>query len=253
VLALQRAAGNAAVAHLLDPRPAAQVQRRGGSTGSQAVTDGGTTGGGTESPELSERLDGVERRYREMITAARGRGADVAADNLERFLAGTGGVKTESVPWLRGFEVVTDAEETNEDRFEKSLNDLANGMSHGDRRTHADHWSRMLTASRSSELFYASGTSTIRSTGTFDLNMIENVVSVYGTVEHTWYDPYDWHAGLTASVPGFGTISDEDALLMQRHRGARPFRMEATWTRRVTGSIEVGTLWNTRSLSWSGP
>lgn len=227
---------------------------RGRASGSQAPgAEAGPAPGGPETPELTRRLDEIQREYRAIVADGRGRGWDVAADNLQRFLDGTGGTRTLSVGWLRGFGAVTDAERVNEGRFEDSLNDLANQMRHGDRRTFTDHWSRMLTGAQTSELYYASGTSTIRSTGTFELSVIEHTVSISGTVTHHWYDPYDWHAGLGAFVPGHGNVSDADALLMQQYRGARPYDMEADWTRRISGHIEVGTVYNDRSLSWSGP
>jgi hypothetical protein len=135
----------------------------------------------------------------------------------------------------------------------RGSNKIANEMRHGDRRTLDDHWDRMFTAGKDTELYYASGTSTITSRGTFELTMIEDTVSVFGTVHHRWHDPYDWHAGLSAYIPGFGNISDEDALLLQRHRGAKPFMMISEWVRTLSGTIKVGWLWNTKTVTWSGP
>jgi hypothetical protein len=259
VLELQASAGNDAVGRLLGRSSAVAgggvlARDRGTpSSGTQAPDAGADVGPEPEPPEMRERLDGIERSYREMIASARRRGANVAADNLEWFLAGTGGTKTLSVSWLRGFAVVTDAEQTNQGRFETSLNRIANEMRHGDRRTFTDHWDRMLTASQGEELFYASGTSTIRSTGTFELSMIENQVTISGHVDHHWFDPYDWHAGLSAYIPGHGSVSDEDGLLMQRYRGAKPFQMEADWRQTLSGRIDVGRVWNTKTFTWSGP
>ncbi|MGE4178679.1 MAG: DUF4157 domain-containing protein [Limisphaerales bacterium] len=208
--------------------------------------------GGTSCPS-EEELDEIEAKYRAIVQKGRDEGADVAADNLEHFLAGSGTLRTLSVPWLRGFESLTDAEEVNEERFEDSLNEESNSMAHAESRTFNDYWHRQFTASQTEELYYASGTSTIRSTGTFNLSCIENVVSIRGSVEHHWYDPYDWHAGLAAHIPGFGYVSDEEALAMQNCRGAAPFQMEADWTRRLSGTVTVGTLWNDKSFTWSGP
>ena len=80
------------------------------------------------------------------------------------------------------------------------------------------------------------------------------MVNITGGVEHLWYDDYDWHANLTAYVPGFGPISDADALLVQRCRGAKPFRMEATWKQTMTGSVEVRRfLPDPTTFDWKGP
>ena len=242
VLALQSAAGNRAVTHALT------VSRQRPET---ADAGGAPAARGSEPPELTARLDEIARRYRGMIAAARGRGANVAADNLVHFLAGTGGRRALDVAWLRRFPEVTAAERTNQERFETSLNAQANQMHHGDTRTFTDHWDRQLTGS--GELYYASGTSTLTSTGRFSLTMVENEVTITGTITHHWHDPYDWNAGQAAYVPGYGMISDDDGLLMQQHRGARPFELEADWTQTLQGHIAVGRVWNTKRFSWSGP
>jgi len=225
--------------------PRVQCDRRGDASDDEEE-------GGAICPS-EEDLDEIEAKYRAIVQAGRDKGFDVAADNLEHFLGGSGTKLTLSVPWLSGFDSLASAERVNEGRFEDSLNDQANTMAHAESRTFNDYWHRQYTAGKSGELYYASGTSTIKSTGTFNLSCIENVVSIGGKVDHHWYDPYDWHAGLSAFIHGFGDVSDEEALAMQNCRGAKPFDMEADWTRRVSGSIKVGTLWNDKSFTWSGP
>jgi hypothetical protein len=215
--------------------------------------DRGEVGAAPATCPPSAELDAIERRYRDMVQAARDDGKNVAADNLEHFLNGSGTKRTLSVPWLRGFSTLLAAERANQVRFEDQLNSEANGMSHGDRRTKNDYWDKQFTASVFEELYYASGTSTIRSTGTFSLERIENVVNLGGTVTHHWHDPYDWHAGLSAFIPGFGSVSDADALAIENCRGARSFDMEADWQQSLTGRITVGTIWNDKTFTWSGP
>jgi len=214
--------------------------------------DTGADAGAGACPPAA-RLDEIERNYRNMIRAARGRGANVAADNLEHFLAGSGTNGTLSVTWLRGFSSATEAERVNQQRFESQLNNQANSMSAGDRRDFSDHWDRMFTAGPTEELYYASGTSTIRSTGNFHLERTGNVVTIWGEVTQHWFDPYDWHAGLSAYIPGFGSISDADALALQNCRGARSFDMEADWQQRLNGTITVGVIYNDRDFTWTGP
>ena len=208
-----------------------------------------------ERRRLAPELDRITSVYRRMIADARRRGYAVAADNLQRFLDGTGGTKTISVPWLRGFTAVTSAEETNQERFASSLENIAPEMSDGETRSFRDHWDRRLTGGVTTELYYASGTSTLTSTGVFTLSRGGSVVTVSGSVQHHWWDPYDWHAGLTAYIPGHGSISDSDALLLQRYRGARPFHMEADWSETVSGTITIDDfLWfDSTELRWSGP
>jgi hypothetical protein len=207
-----------------------------------------------ETADLTARLDKIAQNYRDMIADARKKGYNVAADNLQRFLDGAGGVKKLDVPWLRGFDATKDAERVNQKRFEGSLDKLAKPMGHGDSKTLEDHWDRMYTASQSTELYYASGTSTIRSTGKFGLDAIEDIVNIGGSVKHHWYDPYDWHEGLGAFVPGYGNISDADALLLQKYRGAKPFMMEADWTERLQGLYTHHNYWfDSSDYTGSGP
>ncbi|HBZ30503.1 MAG TPA: hypothetical protein DEO56_07925 [Nitrosomonas nitrosa] len=223
-----------------------RIQKRGES--------GGSSSEGESSETTEERLDEIERIYRAMIAKARSDGYDVAADNLERFLAGTGGTSILEVGWLRGFDDVIDAERTNQSRFESSLSDRAAELADGSSRSFNDHWDRRLTASVLDELYYASGTSTITSTGSFTLSRSGNEVSITGSVNHRWWDPYDWHAGLSAYIPGFGSISDSDALLLKEHRGAASFDMESTWEQSVQGTVTVRDYWfDSSSYDWSEP
>jgi hypothetical protein len=111
-----------------------------------------------------------------------------------------------------------------------------------------------LYASQFTELFYASGSSTIESTGNFTLARSGNRVTISGSVTAQWYNPYDWLAGLNAPILGFGNISDDDALLLQEHRGAAPFYMEATWSQNLNGRVVMRNYWfDTQRFNWSSP
>ena len=205
---------------------------------------------------LEERLDRIEATYRAMIRDARKDGYNVAADNLQRFLDGTFGTKilSVSVSWLRDFGAITSAEAVNQGRFESSLEDIGYKLTDGEARTFTDHWQRKLTGSIFTELFYASGTSTITSRGTFNVSRSGDMITISGTVTHRWWDSYDWHAGLSAFIPGHGTISDEDALLLQHHRGAAPFDMESSWDQTLAGTIEIIDWWpDSVTFNWTGP
>jgi hypothetical protein len=207
-----------------------------------------------EPVDITTRLDKIAQTYRDMIAAARKKGYNVAADNLQRFLDGTGGTKELDVSWLRSFTATTDAERVNEERFEGPLSKVAKTVDHAQHKSFEDHWDRMFTASQATELYYASGTSTIRSKGKFELEGLENIVRIGGSVNHHWFDPYDWHEGLSAYIPGFGNVSDEDALLLQKYRGAKPFMMEADWRQWLSGTYTHRSAWfDSSNYAWSGP
>lgn len=193
----------------------------------------------TSSSPTEKELDAIEARYRQMVSAARKLGFSVAADNLEHFLDGGGTDKVISSSWLRKYGPITSAEDTNLGRFEKSLKKEADKLVDGQTKTFTDYWDKTLYANPMTELYFASGGSSIKSTGTFKLSRKGNKVTIKGDVNHHWFDPYDWHAGLTAFVPGFGNISDADALKLETHRGASPFLMYSDYTHSLSGWVET--------------
>lgn len=198
------------------------------------------------NPTPQSKVDEIVGRYQRMIVGARARGWNVAADNLQHWLSGGGQARTIDVGWLRGFDSVTSAERENQGRFENALNGLANGLARGASTTHRDYWDATNTAALDQELYFASGTFTVTSTGTFRLQRSQSgTLTITGSISHRWWDEYDWHAGLFAAVPGFGSVSDADALLVEQQRGARPFSMAATWNQALQYS-------NGR-YTWIGP
>lgn len=192
------------------------------------------------SPPTEEELDAIVSRYNGMIAGARAVGYNVAADNLEHFLIGKGTTRTLSSSWLRGYSEITDAEETNHKRFQESLIKKADTLKDGDSITFSDYWDRSLYAKGMNELFYASGGSTITSKGDFTLTRKGKIVTITGSVNQHWHDPYDWHPGLGAFVPGYGNVSDEDAILLQTYRGAHSYEMISDWQHSVSGTVEIG-------------
>ena len=91
-----------------------------------------------------------------------------------------------------------------------------------------------------------------QSTGDFILSRYGNKVIIEGKVSHRWWDPYDWHPGLGAFIPGFGAVSDRDALLLQEYRGAKPFMMESIWEQNLNAEIISRKLWfDSKKFNWS--
>ena len=183
-------------------------------------------------------LDEIEQQYRDMIAASRKRGKNVAADNLEHFLASSGQARTLDWQWLRSFESVRNAEERNREYFVKRLSTEAVALKHGEKRRIYDYFDATETASKFHELYYASGTFTVTSYGVFDLEKCDNTVAITGQVDHFWWDPYDWHAELSAYVPGFGSVSDAEALQLEKAGRAAPFLMQSTWNQKLTATYE---------------
>ena len=189
-----------------------------------------------------------------MIAEARSQGKNVAADNLEHFLNASGNKRTLDWKWLRQFDSVLRAEEVNRDRFIKTLEKEAENAKIGKVEI-LDWWDSKQTAGTFKELYYASGTFTVTSYGKFELSCANaGKVEISGAVDHYWWDPYDWHAGLGAYIPGFGNITDQDALDLQNSGKAAPYLMDSIWHEKIYGEYEVKKYWfDSSAFNWTGP
>lgn len=207
---------------------------------------------GLQEPRtLDEILDLVRR----MIAEARKKGANVAADNLEHWLNGSGADRILDWNWLRSYSVVQDAEKANRDRFADSLRREAENLKPGETKVFCDYWDRKATAPMLTDLYYASGTFTITSYGCFTLSRGSDCkVRITGSVDHLFWDPYDWHPGLAAWVPGFGVIEDADLARLEAAGYGKEFVMKSLWHQDVTGEFCAKSLWfDSFSLDWGAP
>lgn len=200
----------------------------------------------------------IEALVRRLIAQGRSRGMNVAADMLQNFLNG-GGDQTLPVPWLRGFSRVTDAETRNQIRFQESLEDIAIGMSAGTTRIHNDHWDALITyrgrAFSTEEMFWASGDSTLTSTGNFTLKANACEVNISGVVKHHWRDDYNWNPGMGVWIPGEGSVPDEAIDRLRTEGTARTFGMSADWEQTATGVVRrrLWGLFYSIDWDWTGP
>ncbi|MFN7591318.1 MAG: RHS repeat-associated core domain-containing protein, partial [Planctomycetota bacterium] len=203
---------------------------------------------GLQSPATSgspSRLDNVRDQYNKIVAKGREWGANKAADLLQYFIDGKGGALEVPHEWICRFQEVTDASNTNRQRFIDQIQAKALELGDGESGSFTDYWDSMLTGSVFSELFYASGTSTVTSIATFHMSRSGDTICISGRVVHWWWDPYDWHEGLGAYIPGVGRVSDEDALYLQKFGGAAPFLMFHGWANDIvaTYTIDGGPLW----------
>lgn len=186
--------------------------------------------------EIKELL----KKYRDIISRGRFLGKDVAADMLEHWLGGSGSDKKLDCEWLRDFDSITDAEDENKKRFEKkTIAGVISKIKEGQALEKKDYWDKKLTASVFGELYYASGTSVITSRGLFKFKQNKGWITISGTVEHHWWDPYDWHLGLAAYIPGFGSVKDADAKKLENAGYAHKFNMYSMWHQHFSGKHGV--------------
>jgi RHS repeat-associated protein len=197
----------------------------------------------------------LEAEFRGLISGARSRGYSVAADNLEHFLTGNGATRSVPLGWLRSYSVVTEAEEKNHTRFENQLVERAKNLADGATVTLSDHWDAAIHASPFTELYYASGSSQLTSTGTFTLTRRGQTVTITGSVSQRWHDPYNWNPGMSAYIPGHGSVSDDVGLDLKDAGRGHDYLLENRYTQTLTGTYTIRPWYrpNTSSFTWSGP
>ncbi|AWF81264.1 hypothetical protein BTJ40_10780 [Microbulbifer sp. A4B17] len=176
----------------------------------------------------------IEGRYKAMIQGAKNKDWNVAAGTLENFMSQEKDPLEISSDWLLQQPSILAAVEKNKGRFYDSLMGIANSMKPGESRSFSDYWDVLVEAEVFTEFYYASGKSTLTSTGNFNLNAAGNgLITIRGSIQHSWYDRYDWHDGLSVTVPIFGTISDSDGNKMIEAGRAKEFDMRSTWLENV--------------------
>lgn len=189
------------------------------------------------------KAEEIRNRYKEMIADARKRGKNFAADNLQHFIDGKGGTKNVSVSTLNQFGAFRTAVLRNQSRFEKQVLDIAYGLKDGETRELNDIWDAVVDPSVFSELFYASGRSQVTSKGKIKVTRKGNEIIVEGVVENTWQDPYNWNQGMSAFIPGYGNISDDDGIYLEQHGGAKSYMLQSSWSSQLNGTIQINPNW----------
>jgi len=178
-----------------------------------------------------------------MIKKARERNFNMAADCLQWWLDGTGFTKNIDVKWLRGNNEVIVAENVNIERFEERLG-LENFdkklTKNGDFAEYKNELQRQFVGGVFRELYYVCGTSTITSKANFKITRVKDNFVLSGTIIHYWWDRYDWHKGANTYINGFGYINDSDALLVEKHCGARPYEMRSQWQQSFNKTFQSG-------------
>ena len=215
-----------------------------------------------------DRLGGFsEKKIREIITLyeniiAKGfaLGYNQAAQNLRFFLAGALKNRKDllyiNMVWLRSYYPVTSAEEKNQERFEDEIESIAKKMKDKDRKQFANFWDAGITATIHTDLYYASGGSTLTSQGYFELERKGCKIYITGTVQHYWHDKYDWHAGLGAFIPlpGIGVVPDDYGLILVQAGRAKEFDMQSFWKTSYKGVYDIGIIYDSfDSSDWSEP
>jgi hypothetical protein len=206
----------------------------------QKATDGGTS---DVAAELAKRIAKVN----EMIVAARAKGANGAAENLEYWLSGKNGTKMMKASQFQNEDFVNSwLSDRPRSRF---ISGAVTRYKDGRLTVGGDadmEWTDSLTAPLTHDLFYALGGFTILSRVRVHCDRVESG-RIWDTVYFSfksWQcearDTYNWDAGKSTYIPGFGSITDEWMKYIEDNGSAKAFNVSSDpWT--VTNAAVTAT------------
>ncbi len=208
------------------------------------------------------------RETAEKIVAANSSNYRIAAEWLEYYLSGLGGIVKADLNWLRSNYHFSQALDKARQVVEKELvnailAELAGKLTSryinriGNSPTHSEP----VRAVGPSDLLFASHRSTIEMTPNLVVWKGTPAPTIGGQVQLRWWDIYDWnpnspyYSGIPIIKPFLPMTSplfaidyrDLDALQSCANGGAKVFDVEAKWT--ATAQIETGM---TQFISWLG-
>ncbi len=166
----------------------------------------------------------------------------VAADNLARFMEGKGGVKYIDSEWLRSFDKVRAIENSLLKDIQSQIEQIAPTLADGESRTVRYSVSPQVIFNKAfyfTELYWASGTSTIKVSVTLDLSRDGDIVQAHADVFLDWRDRYDWDPFKSVVIPGYGRIYDRANEMLQFCKGAKPFSMASSWKLNFDTSVRI--------------
>ncbi len=157
-----------------------------------------------------------------------------AANNLTRWLNGTGGTKEESLGWLKKFNSYKSADSKLTMYIYDRALELGETVAWGETKTFkVDGYAAALTGGMVSEsdLYYSSGTSYIKANANVTISKDKDGQTTIKIIAYkSWIDTYDWNAGQGTF---FVDVTDDEAMLMEP-LGAGEFELR-------TNYIEVST------------
>ncbi len=214
---------------------------------------------GKECLCTTEEMLKIKKQYQSIVNCGRAVGANWAAQMLQHWMNGSGKDMIIKMEVLRRFGQVKAAEETIRDAMEearkKSSRMIVETIKDGEEKKYYIYSHQKITGLPWSELFYASGTNTLTGRLLLRAKRRGDVITMVGTLEFHWWDPYDWHAGLTAFIPcpGAGTIADADADKYENAGCAKKFDMYSFWNQTFSETYTIDDiLWfkDTDTIEW---
>jgi hypothetical protein len=196
------------------------------------------------NPECTKEVDAHVEKLKKLVFLGRVHPfwGGVAADNLDRFMKGKGGVKYIDSEWIRSFNKVKAIENHIKTEIDSRVLQIAPTLADGESKTVRYSTSPQISyrgASSVNELFWASGSSEIKVSTQIDLTRDGDIVYARADVFLDWSDPYDWHAMKKVRIPFFGDIFDRENEMLQFCKGAKPFLLASSWKLNYDTSVRV--------------
>jgi len=183
------------------------------------------------------QVDKIFKNVKEGIQEAKDQhGNGLAVQNLENWLYGKGDKVIEES--TKDSRTVQEGIETNMERFivkpnsqGKSLFSLASSLNEGESIEFKDNWEYtcVFNAVTEQDLAFGWGTATLTSHGVFQLKKENGVTTVTGNITHNLYDNYNWNFGGSTMLPRWTKVQDNDLLLLEVYKGAKPFKANLNW------------------------
>jgi len=209
---------------------------------------------GKECLCTTEEMLKIKKQYQEIVNRGRAVGANWAAQMLQHWMNGSGKDVVIKMEMLRRFGQIRDAEETIRKELIKGIfNRNIINFKDGEEKKYFIAWEEQITGLPWSELFYASGTNTLVGRLLLKAKRLGDVITMVGTLEYHWSDPYDWHAGLAAYIPTVGTVDDDDADKYENAGCAKKFDMYSFWHQTFSETYTIDDiLWfkDTDTIEW---
>lgn len=203
----------------------------------------------------------AEKYMRGKVESWRRGGLNDAADNLQRYLDGKGGLVPLSRDEARKFEHVRNGEEANKDRFvnrtflaRRTGDETAlrlRTMKDGDEIEFQDRWDSTLDRNGAayeyllgdSNFALAYGANSLTSKGKFTAKRKGDRITIEGLVRQAWDEPYDFERGQPGAVEGH---------TLERHGKAKPYRSIAEWEQPVRAVVRIrnGKLHDVEFVNW---
>jgi len=212
---------------------------------------------GKECLCTTEEMLKIKKQYQEIVNRGRAVGANWAAQMLQHWMNGSGKDMVIKMEVLKRFGQIEDAEKNIRKRLLKGIRNRKIIDNLLDSKIKSKKYyiyaKEDITAPLWSEFFYASGTSSLVGRMLLKADKKDDKITINTVIEYHWFDPYDWHVGLSAYIPTVGTIDDDDADKYESAGCAKKFDMYSFWYQSFKETYTIDDiLWfyDTDSIEW---